>query len=155
PFVAEFETLVAEFARIPRLARRNSGEFRYVVGILILASVPLVAVLHRSAGTAIAQENKAGATPLTELKVVERVTQATDKALDYLESKQSKTGEGAGSWSTNMAINAVAMLAYLSNGHVPGRGRYGDTIESGVIKPGVLTRAKKYVLSRANPQTGY
>ena len=61
----------------------------------------------------------AGSAPLTELKIVERITQATDRALDYLESKQSKRGEGAGSWSKNMAINAVAMLALMSKGHVP------------------------------------
>jgi hypothetical protein len=86
---------------------------------------------------------------------VERVTQATDKALDYLESKQSKSGEAAGSWSGNMAINAVAMLAFMSKGHVPGRGKYGDTLEGGAVKPGVLTRAKKYVLAHANHRTGY
>jgi hypothetical protein len=91
------------------------------------------------------------AEPLTEARVVERVTRATDKALDYLESKQIKDGAEAGSWSTNQAFNAVAMLAFLSKGHTPGRGRYGDAVEEGVVKPGVLTRGKKYLLSKAQP----
>ncbi len=74
--------------------------------------------------------------------------------LDYLEEKQIKEGPEAGSWNTNQAFNALAMLAFMSKGHVPGRGRYGDLIEGGAVKPGVLTRAKKYMLSKAQP-TGY
>ena len=72
------------------------------------------------------------AAPLTETRVIERVTAATDKALDYLESKQIKQGDGAGAWSTNQAFNALAMLAFMSSGHTPGRGKYGDVIEDGV-----------------------
>ena len=94
------------------------------------------------------------AAPLTETRVIERVTAATDKALDWLESKQIKQGDNAGAWSTNQAFNALAMLAFLSSGHTPGRGKYGDVIEDGVVKPGVLTRGKKYMLSKAQP-TGY
>jgi hypothetical protein len=94
------------------------------------------------------------AAPLTETRVIERVTTATDKALDWLESKQIKQGENAGAWSTNQAFNAVAMLAFLSSGHTPGRGKYGDVVEDGVVKPGVLTRGKKYMLSKAQA-TGY
>jgi hypothetical protein len=92
--------------------------------------------------------------PRTEMKIIEEVTKATDLALDYLERKQIKQGPETGAWSSNQAINALAMLAFLSSGHVPGRGKYGDIIEDGTLKPGVLTRAKKYVLSRAQP-TGY
>ena len=43
------------------------------------------------------------------------------------------------------------MLAFMSSGHTPGRGKYGDVIEDGVVKPGVLTRGKKYMLSKAQP----
>ncbi len=46
------------------------------------------------------------------------------------------------------------MLAFMSSGHTPGRGKYGDVVEDGVVKPGVLTRGKKYMLSKAQP-TGY
>jgi hypothetical protein len=92
--------------------------------------------------------------PLSEMKIVEKVNAATDRALDYLESKQIRTGTEAGSWSTNQAFNALAMLAFMARGHVPGRGKYGDVIEGNTVKPGVLTRGKKYMLSRQAP-TGY
>jgi len=94
------------------------------------------------------------AVPLSEIKVLQRVTAATDRALDFLESKQIKHGDGAGSWSVNQAVNSLAMLAYMGRGHVPGRGKYGDVIEGGVVRPGVLTRGKKYLLAKALP-TGY
>jgi hypothetical protein len=100
------------------------------------------------------KKSDAVAAPLTETRVIERVTAATDKALDFLESKQIKQGENAGGWSTNQAFNALAMLAFLSSGHTPGRGKYGDVIEDGAVKPGVLTRGKKYMLSKAQP-TGF
>jgi Prenyltransferase and squalene oxidase repeat len=128
-----------------------------LAGALFAASGLLAFVTAQPAqpGAARPPEAKADtAAPLTELKVIERVTAATDRALDYLEQKQVKTGDATGSWSTNQAFNALAMLAFMSKGHVPGRGKYGDVVEGGAVKPGVLTRAKKYMLSWAAP-TGY
>ena len=94
-------------------------------------------------------------TPLTETRVIERINAAVDKALDWLEKKQIKEGENAGAWSTNQAFNALAMLAFLSSGHTPGRGPYGDVIENGHLKPGVLTRGKKYMLSQKAQPSGF
>lgn len=89
------------------------------------------------------------AAPVTEIEVVKRVDAATDRALDYLEKIQIKEGANAGAWvPDNNAINALAILAYLSRGHVPGRGKYGDTVEDGSVKPGVLTLARKFLLHK-------
>jgi hypothetical protein len=86
--------------------------------------------------------------PITEMKIVETVSAATDRALDYLEKEQIKEGPAAGSWrADNNAVNALCVLAFLSRGHVPGRGKYGDVVEDGAVKPGVLTRAKKFLLN--------
>ncbi|HTU21665.1 MAG TPA: hypothetical protein VMG10_26750 [Gemmataceae bacterium] len=127
----------------------------YLPRLVFLAAGFLGVVVVRAALPDAPQPGAATtAAPLTELKVIERVTTATDRALDYLEQKQIKDGPEAGSWSTNQAFNALAMLAFMSKGHVPGRGKYGDVIEGGVVKPGVLTRAKKYMLAKAQP-TGY
>ena len=54
---------------------------------------------------------------------------AVDKALAWLASKQ----EPDGSWSDaehvhNTAITSFAVLAFLSDGHMPGRGRHGETV---------------------------
>ncbi len=86
---------------------------------------------------------KAAATadPLTEIKVVRRVTEAVDKSLDYLVSKQNPDG----SWHRNNAVNALAMLAFMGRGHAPGRGPYRD----------VLKRGKTFLIASAKPDTGY
>jgi hypothetical protein len=88
------------------------------------------------------------------LRTIERVNVASERALEFLEKAQNKEGPMAGGWSNNMAINALAILAFLSHGHVPGRGKYGDTVEEGIVRPGVLTRARQFLLSRAQP-TGF
>ena len=37
-----------------------------------------------------------------------------------------------GSWNKDPAINALVVLAFLRAGHVPGEGRYGETVEKGI-----------------------
>src|SRR5260370_39083283 len=98
---------------------------------LVCAGLTLVLLFFSSDREARAQEAKpaakATAAPLTEIKVVERVTAATDRALVYLASKQRPDG----GWHNNHAVNAVALLAFLGRGHVPGRGPYRDVLEKG------------------------
>jgi hypothetical protein len=76
--------------------------------------------------------------PLTDLKVVERVNAATDRALAYLAAKQRPDG----GWHNNHAVNGLALLSFLARGHVPGRGPYRD----------VLQRGKRYLLTAGQGQ---
>jgi hypothetical protein len=80
------------------------------------------------------------ADPLTEIKVIQRVTASVDRSLEYLASKQRPDG----GWHNNNAVNAVALLAFMGRGHSPGRGTYRD----------VLERGKKFLLASAKP-TGF
>ena len=57
---------------------------------------------------------------------------AVDKALVWLAARQDPDG----SWSDaehrhNTAITSFAILAFLSDGHMPGRGRHGETVLKG------------------------
>jgi Prenyltransferase and squalene oxidase repeat len=65
---------------------------------------------------------------------------AIDRALQFLANTQDKTD---GSWKSyepdqparatrSPAITSLAVMAFLSAGHVPGEGRYGEVIEKGV-----------------------
>jgi hypothetical protein len=56
-----------------------------------------------------------------------------DRALAFLHKTQEKDGSWkAGGHGKNAAISGLAVMAFLSAGHVPGEGRYGETIEKGV-----------------------
>ena len=83
---------------------------------------PLVLVL--SPALASAQPDKNRATPADK---------AVEKALDYLSKAQSKTD---GAWhlqsTKSPAATALAVMAFLSAGHVPGEGKYGEVVEKGI-----------------------
>lgn len=59
---------------------------------------------------------------------------AVERALVFLHNTQNQAD---GSWTAgrggrNVAITSLAVMAFLSAGHVPGEGKYGKTIERGV-----------------------
>lgn len=59
---------------------------------------------------------------------------AVDRAVEFLHNTQNKAD---GSWSAgrsrqNVAVTSLAVMAFLSAGHVPGEGKYGKAIEKGV-----------------------
>jgi hypothetical protein len=132
---------------MPSLLRKR------LAALLLLVGTGLIVLASQGQPPAPRSERDEGGEAAT-LRTIEEVNAASEKALDFLEQKQNKDGTMAGAWSNNMAVNALAMLAFLSHGHVPGRGKYGDTIEDDGVRPGVLTRAKRFILSRAQP-TGF
>src|SRR5262245_48832680 len=61
------------------------------------------------------------------------VDKSVERALDFLYRTQDPDGAWrAGRTSKNPAITALAVMAFLSAGHVPGAGPYGATVEKGV-----------------------
>lgn len=57
-----------------------------------------------------------------------------DRALEFLANTQNKTD---GSWTAgrsgkSVAVSSLAVMAFLSAGHVPGEGKYAQVIERGV-----------------------
>ena len=94
------------------------------------------------AGRAVAQPKKpaakaATAEILTETQIIEQVTGSIDRSVKYLAGVQVRNGSPMdGSWNDCNAPNALALLALMGRGHVPGRGPYADVVE----------RGKKYLL---------
>jgi hypothetical protein len=93
-------------------------------------------------------------TPCAPARADERVSQkrteldeAIDRGLLYLQRMQEPDGSwrmqgnfrGAG--GPRSAVTGLAVMAFLSAGHVPGEGRYGETVERGV----------RFVLSAQKP----
>jgi hypothetical protein len=60
------------------------------------------------------------------------VDQAVDRALRFLQSVQESDGSWKAQGRKNPAITALAVMAFLSAGHVPGEGPYATVVERGV-----------------------
>src|SRR4051812_33466970 len=87
---------------------------------LLTAALALVFVVP-----APAEEKKRG-------QMDEDVKKATAKALEWLASKQGKDGSwGDGNYERNTAITGFALMAFMSQGHVPNQGKYGPEVAKG------------------------
>jgi hypothetical protein len=67
-----------------------------------------------------------------EAPTARQVNQAQESGLKWLAEKQIKEGANAGSWECaryHTAVASLAGLAFLANGHLPGKGEYGKVID--------------------------
>ena len=63
----------------------------------------------------------------------DRLTDGVDRALVFLASQQAKDGAWPlGNQGNHPAVTSLAIMAYLSAGHVPGEGPYQANIEKGL-----------------------
>ncbi|CAN5466237.1 terpene cyclase/mutase family protein [soil metagenome] len=65
--------------------------------------------------------------PKDKVKLDPATKAAVDNALAFLKTKQDKEG----AWG-NTAITSFALLAFMSNGHVPNQGLYGPEVSKGI-----------------------
>jgi prenyltransferase beta subunit len=78
------------------------------------------------------------------------ITPATRKAVARALSYISRTQNPDGSWGTSQyprhpAITALASMALMAQGNVPGSGRYGKRVERGI----------KFLMKSVNPSSGF
>lgn len=81
-----------------------------------------------------------------EAKLDERTEKAVNKALEYLAAKQNSDGSWSdGSYSHNTAITAFALLAFMSQGHLPNQGLYGPEV----------AKAARFLMAASREGDGY
>ncbi len=95
-----------------------------------IAFIALVAMLAATLPPAVRGQDFEEFTPASEL--------ALDKGLEWLAENQGPEGN----WESNdLGLVSMGALAFLSAGHMPGRGKYGDVVQ----------RALDYVVTHARP----
>jgi squalene cyclase len=67
-----------------------------------------------------------------QTKESDPVVQRVNRALKFLKTSQSADGSWALPQGSSPAATSLAVMAFLSAGHVPGEGPYGDTITKGI-----------------------
>ncbi len=92
------------------------------------------------------------------------VTQAVDRALFWLASTQQPDGSFPGPMGGQPAITSLAVLAFVSAGHLPGEGEYGEHLEQAIrytlkceITPGFFcaTKPARFWQYNLASHTGY
>jgi prenyltransferase/squalene oxidase-like repeat protein len=61
-----------------------------------------------------------------------RASRAVDRALEYLRSSQDPDGSWISGYGKSTGVVSLAAMAFLARGHVPGRGKYGETLDRAV-----------------------
>lgn len=88
-----------------------------------------VAAVSATGRLAFAFEPGPEATAVTLLTPAAR--QSVDKGLEYLSGRQHDDGSfGSGGYSRNVAVCALAGMAFMSAGSTPGRGRHGEEVQN-------------------------
>jgi hypothetical protein len=95
-------------------------------------------VLVLTASAARAQEKR--------VEMDEATKKATARALDWLKDRQNADGSFSdGAYAHNTAITAYAMLAFMSQGHLPNQGQYGPEV----------AKAARFLVASQRENDGY
>ncbi|MEO1513038.1 MAG: prenyltransferase/squalene oxidase repeat-containing protein, partial [Planctomycetota bacterium] len=98
------------------------------------------ALVALASGGAVAQEgerpDEAGVSATNDAldnELTPELAETVTRGLEWLASQQGPDGAwDAGRYGKNVAITSLACLAFMADGHLPGRGRYGEHVERGL-----------------------
>ena len=68
-----------------------------------------------------------------DAEITQELDQSISMGIEYLITTQLDDGSwGSGRFGKNVAITSLACLAIMADGHIPGRGTYGQSVDRGV-----------------------
>jgi len=99
-----------------------------------------------------AESRSAQNNPLAD-EMNDETDRAIARALQFLATQQNSDGSfGQGRYGRHVGITGLACLAFMADGHLPGRGEYGDHVQKGLEF--VLTHAGETGLIAADTSHG-
>ena len=105
---------------------------RSILSAAVLGAT-LVAPVSLAQDIAEAPERRTAENAPSEGEITAELDAAVARGLAYLASTQNPDGSfGGGRYGRHVGITALACLAFLSDGHMPGRGGYGPVVERGL-----------------------
>jgi len=103
---------------------------RRVAGAAVLFSA--LSLFRFSALPTASAEPARGAQEVNFVEITPELRQSVEAGLAYLASIQSDDGSFDGSrYGRHVGITSLAVIAFLADGHVPNRGKYGDVVAKG------------------------
>lgn len=110
------------------------------MSVRIVQSLMLMGVCSMCLGQIEPSETKNGGEPAIgaqnspmEAEITPDLDHAVSMGIDYLVETQNEDGSwDSGRFGKNVAITSLACLALMADGHVPGRGPYGEAVDRGV-----------------------
>lgn len=117
-----------------------SAAFAPTGGVEASHASPAVPVVERAAAEpmqdpepiGVGNESGAANNPIDN-EMTDAALDSIDRGLRYLKSQQNSDGSfGRGRYGKHVGITALCCLAFMADGHVPGRGEYGDVVEKGL-----------------------
>ena len=76
---------------------------------------------------------ESAANAAAEGEITPELESAVQRGLAYLAQQQNEDGSfDGGRFGKNVAITSLACLAFMADGHLPGRGAYGDNVDRGL-----------------------
>jgi len=104
---------------------------RRVAGAAVLFSA--LSLFRFSALPTASAEPARGAQEVNFVEITPELRQSVEAGLAYLASIQSDDGSFDGSrYGRHVGITSLAVIAFLADGHVPNRGKYGDVVAKGL-----------------------
>lgn len=86
--------------------------------------------LAAASAAALAQEGETAENNALENEITPQLDAAVNQGLAWLAREQHEDGSfGEGGWGRNVAVTSLAALAFMADGHLPGRGQYGHVVE--------------------------
>jgi squalene cyclase len=143
-FRQSFVSLISKGATMCKQRRaQQAGE---IIVRMIMPSLFATIILLSAASSRLAA---------AEPKMDEDTKKATAKALEWIASKQNNDG----SWTTerfphNTAITSFALLAFMSQGHLPNQGLYGPEVAKGCRFLLASAREDGYLIGARDSGTG-